>query len=217
MGPVGGAPFADALLVGAQPLSFIWAWRAIPRSRQRRGIGANRAGIDRAEAEAIYDAGRDRPYEIELSAIRSNAIGHTSMREEEYLREHWPLLREMRAALRTEPNVRLAVLFGSAAVGQETSSSDIDLLVQLRIGSSTAVAALAQRLGDRVGREVQLARVEDAANSVALMVDALTTGRVLVDRDRLWAQLKASEPRWRRRATEEDLPLEDSIPDLGPS
>jgi hypothetical protein len=33
----------------------------------------------------------------------------TSMREEAYLRAQWPLLRELRDALRTEPNVRLAI------------------------------------------------------------------------------------------------------------
>ena len=30
---------------------------------------------------------------------------------------HWPLLRELRDALRTEPNVRLTILFGSQAAG----------------------------------------------------------------------------------------------------
>ena len=44
----------------------------------------------------------------------------TSLREEAYLRRHWPLLSELRDALRTEPNVRLAVLFGSQATGQGT-------------------------------------------------------------------------------------------------
>src|SRR5450755_3524729 len=80
----------------------------------------------------------------------------TTLPEEAYLREHWPVLRELRGALRTEPNVRLAVLFGSLAVGRESESSDIDLLVALRVSSATGVAALAQRLADRLGRDVQL-------------------------------------------------------------
>ena len=44
----------------------------------------------------------------------------TTLREEAYLRIHWPLLSSLRLALRTEPNVRAAVLFGSFAVGQES-------------------------------------------------------------------------------------------------
>jgi hypothetical protein len=45
------------------------------------------------------------------------------------------------------------------------------------------------------------------------MVDVLASGRVLVDRDRLWPRLKAAERRWRRRAAEE-VPLEEAMPDL---
>jgi len=57
----------------------------------------------------------------------------TSLSEEAYLRRHWPLLRELRAALRTEPNVRLAVLFGSLASGRGSERSDVDLLVELGV------------------------------------------------------------------------------------
>jgi hypothetical protein len=64
----------------------------------------------------------------------------TSLREETYLREHWTLLRALRAALRTEPNVRLAVLFGSIATGRESEQSDLDLLVVLSDPTASAVA-----------------------------------------------------------------------------
>jgi predicted nucleotidyltransferase len=138
----------------------------------------------------------------------------TTLREEAYLREHWPVLRGLRAALRTEPNARLAVLFGSFAVGQETEGSDIDLLVGLRNGGAGAVAALAQRLSDRLGRDVQLVRVEEAERSGALMSDVLSNGRVLIDRDGLWAGIRAGERGWRRRAAEEDVSLEDAMRDL---
>jgi predicted nucleotidyltransferase len=137
----------------------------------------------------------------------------TSLREEAYLREHWPLLRELRAALRTEPNVRLAVLFGSFAVGREFEGSDIDLLVVLRDSGAGAVAALAQRLSDRLGRDVQLVRVQEAERSPGLMADVLGQGRVLVDRDQLWAALKAGE-RGFRRAADADVALEDAMADL---
>jgi predicted nucleotidyltransferase len=138
----------------------------------------------------------------------------TTLREELYLREHWPLLRSLRAALRTEPNVRLAVLFGSVATGRESESSDIDLLVVLRNPAAAAVAALAQRLSDRAGRDVQLVRLPDAERSPILMADALVQGRVLIDRDRTWPRLKASEQRWQRKAAAQHDPLTDSIPDL---
>ncbi len=78
----------------------------------------------------------------------------TTLREEMYLREHWPLLRTLRAGLRTEPNVRLAVLFGTISTGLESERSDLDLLVVLGDQTAGAVAALAQRLSDRVVRYV---------------------------------------------------------------
>lgn len=55
----------------------------------------------------------------------------TTLREEIYLRTHWMLLRALREAFRTEPNVELAVLFGSTARGDEYDGSDIDVLVVL--------------------------------------------------------------------------------------
>ena len=41
------------------------------------------------------------------------------------------LVADLRRALRTEPNVRLAVLYGSLARGDEDAGSDLDLLVSL--------------------------------------------------------------------------------------
>jgi predicted nucleotidyltransferase len=168
-----------------------------------RYLGVPERTLRRAAAEGLLHGRRasERRYK-------------TTLREEAYLREHWPVLRELRRALRTEPNVRLAVLFGSFAVGRESEGSDIDLLVALRDSGAAAVAALAQRLSDRLGRQVQLVRLEEAEGSPGLMVDALRQGRVLIDRDRLWAGLKAGESDWRRRATTEEVTLEDSMPDL---
>lgn len=139
----------------------------------------------------------------------------TTLREEMYLREHWPLLSSLRAALRTEPNVRLAVLFGSFSTGSESQQSDLDLLVVLGDQTAGAVAALAQRLSDRTDREVQLVRLQEAERSPALMADALAQGRVLVDRDVAWPALKAAERRWQRKAAAGATPLLESVPDLG--
>jgi predicted nucleotidyltransferase len=137
-----------------------------------------------------------------------------SLREEAYLRRHWPLLSGLRAALRTEPNVRLAVLFGSLATGEGTGRSDVDVLVQLVDPSVIRVAELTDRLEQRSGRDVQLVRIQEAQASAPLMRDVLEQGRVLVDRDRRWPELKAAEARWRRRAETEERPLVDSMPDL---
>ena len=137
----------------------------------------------------------------------------TTLREEAYLRSHWGLLSGLRRALRTEPNVRLAVLFGSLATGDGSEASDVDLLVSLRDGRAGEVAALAGRLRERIGREVQVVRLQDAERSAALMLDVLGDGRVLIDRDQLWSRLQAGERRWRRRAAEEGQ-LEGSLQDL---
>jgi predicted nucleotidyltransferase len=123
----------------------------------------------------------------------------TTLREELYLRSHWGLLRELRSALRTEPNVRLAVLFGSTSTGADHAGSDVDLLVVLSDPSVSRLADLADRLCRRSGREIQVVRLQDAERSPALMTDALEQGRVLVDRDHRWPQLAAT-PRRRRRS-----------------
>jgi predicted nucleotidyltransferase len=123
-----------------------------------------------------------------------------SFREEAYLRSHWELLRALRGALRTEPNVRLALLFGSTATGSDDERSDVDVLVALNDPNVGRLAELTERLSRRIGREVQLVRLSEAQNSPVLMVDVIDQGRVLVDRDDLWAGLRKAAQRWRRLA-----------------
>lgn len=140
---------------------------------------------------------------------------HASLREENYLRTHWPLLSGLRNALRTEPNVRLALLFGSLATGRGTPSSDVDILVDLADPSARRVAELAARLERRIARDVQLVRVQEAERSPELMAGALEHGRVLVDRDGRWPRLQAARSAWQGRARDVDRhSLEDSMPDL---
>jgi predicted nucleotidyltransferase len=123
-----------------------------------------------------------------------------TFREEAYLRSHWGLLRALRAALRTEPNVRLAVLFGSVATGDDDERSDLDILVVLDDPGVGRLAELAERLSRSLGRETQLVRLADAQSSPVLMVDVIDRGRVLIDRDDLWVGLGEAAPRWRRLA-----------------
>lgn len=131
-----------------------------------------------------------------------------TLREESYLRTHWALLRALRAALRTEPNVRLAVLFGSTATGSDDESSDLDVLVALQDRDVRRLAELAERLSRALARDVQLVGLSEAQAAPALIVDVLEQGRVLVDRDDLWSTLQDRAARWRRlaRRAERSLP-----------
>jgi predicted nucleotidyltransferase len=137
-----------------------------------------------------------------------------TLREESYLRTHWDLLRALRAALRTEPNVRLAVLFGSTATGSDNENSDVDVLVALQDRDVRRLAELAERLSRALARDVPLVRLSEARASPALIVDVLEQGRVLVDRDDLWSGLQDRTPRWRRlarRAERSSLPTIDEL------
>jgi predicted nucleotidyltransferase len=138
----------------------------------------------------------------------------TPLKEEMYLRSHWGMLRSLRAALRTEPNVELAVLFGSTAVGLDREDSDLDMLVVLEDNAVGRMADLAGRLTRRIGREVQLVRLGDAECSPVLMRDVLEEGRVLVDRGGHWSALRTDTPRWQRRARRVERPLAETMGSL---
>lgn len=140
----------------------------------------------------------------------------TTLREEMYLRSHWPLLRTLRSALRTEPNVRLAVLFGSLATGSDRERSDLDLLVVLADESVGRMADLAERLSSRTGRDVQPVRLVDAEGSPPLMFDMLSRGRVLVDRGGRWPDLQTQAERWRRLADRRERSGIETMDDLLP-
>jgi predicted nucleotidyltransferase len=116
--------------------------------------------------------------------------------EELYLRSHWELLSALRGALRTEPSVSLAVLFGSTATGEERPDSDVDLLIDHATSSMIDVFWLQCRLRERVGKKVHLVLLQDAERSPDLLADVLSEGRVIVNRGHAWDRLMA-----RRRAT----------------
>lgn len=145
--------------------------------------------LRRAAAEGLLHGNRTSPRRYEVS-----------LREEAYLRTHWPLLSGLRAALRTEPKVRLAILFGSTADGTDDEHSGVDLLVALSDSDIGRVADLASRLTDRLGRDIQMTELSEARDSPALMLDVLEQGRALIDRDDQWRTLKDGERRWRRKA-----------------
>lgn len=154
-------------------------------------LNANERTLRRAVAQGTVLCRRPGPRRIRLSP-----------EEADYLRAHWRLLSGLKQALRTERGVRLAVLYGSMARGDADAGSDLDLLVALANddGLSSAVE-LSWRLADVAGREVDVAlldRIE--ANAPLLLERVLDEGRVIIDRDGLWADLQQRRRAIRARA-----------------
>jgi len=124
--------------------------------------------------------------------------------EEIYLRQHWEVLHGLREAIRTEHSVRLAVLFGSTATGEDLPQSDVDLLVEHATGDLGQIVELQRRLRRRTGRAIHLVSLDDAARSPLLLADVLREGRVIVDRDGSWQRLEESRRRVQREAATEE-------------
>jgi predicted nucleotidyltransferase len=149
-------------------------------------LGADERTLRRATARGTVRARRPRARQLELPAG-----------ELDYLRAHWGLLHKLTAALRTEPNVALAALYGSAARGDDHSRSDIDLLVAFRNDAPGAASALARWLERAIERPVDVARLSRVRDEAPLLLlQALDEGRVLVDRGGAWPQMLGA-----RRAT----------------
>jgi predicted nucleotidyltransferase len=92
-------------------------------------------------------------------------------------------------ALRRERDVRLAVLFGSTATGEDRPDSDVDLLIVRRSTTARAKAGLSIRLSQALCKRAHLVDLEHAESSPALLADVLLEGRPLIDRDGLWRSL----------------------------
>lgn len=144
-----------------------------------REIGADERTLRRAVGAGGVRCRRPGPRRLEVSP-----------EERRYLRDHWDLISRLRKALRTEPNVRLAVLFGSTARGGDTPESDIDLFVTMRDPSLSGTVAVGSRLRYALDREVQLVPIEDARNTPTFLAAILRDGRVIVDRDGEWRGLR---------------------------
>ncbi len=141
-----------------------------------------------------------------LGTLRGERVTAYKLRvpveERVYLRRHWPTISRLRVALRTEPNVSLAVLFGSVARGDDDEGSDLDLLVGLRDPGLGNRVALAGRLRKHVDLPLEVVELEDALRRPALMVEVLRDGRVLSDRDGRWPELSAQGPSFEAQARE---------------
>ena len=136
---------------------------------------------------------------INVGLLRGRRIAggqlELSHAEEAYLRGHWALLGKLMAALRTERDVRLAVLFGSTATGEDTPVSDVDLLIVHRRSGAMVQTDLRIRLRRALGTPVDVVMLEQAETQPSLLADVLREGRVLVDRDDLWDALQAAPRR----------------------
>jgi predicted nucleotidyltransferase len=113
-----------------------------------------------------------------------------SQAEAAYLRGHWRLLSKLMEVLRTERDVRLAVLFGSTATGDDTPVSDVDVLIAHRRSEWRAQAGVQRRLRRALGTPVDVVTLEQAETQPSLLADVLREGRVLIDRDGLWGALQ---------------------------
>jgi predicted nucleotidyltransferase len=115
------------------------------------------------------------------------------------VRRSWHLIAALRGALRTEQNVRFAVLFGSTSRGTDTPTSDVDVMVELRDPGLEQVVHLGERLAASIGRPVEVVRLGDAEHDPSFLADVVAEGRVLVDRDSVWPGLRLRESALRRR------------------
>lgn len=122
--------------------------------------------------------------------------------ERNYARRAWPILAALRGSLRTESNVRFALLFGSTARGSFTKESDIDVVVDLVDSSLDRIVALDEKLSTAVGRRIDLLRLDDVETTPWLLAEVIFDGRVLVDRDSLWPGLMRRGTAARRQAGE---------------
>jgi predicted nucleotidyltransferase len=156
-------------------------------------VGVSERTLRRAVSEGTLRGERSSPRRLKLSAL-----------EKEYVLRHWSLLARLRAALRTEHNVRFALLFGSSARGEDSQESDVDLLVEMRDTSLVRVVDLELKLEGLLGHEVDVLTVEDAEASPLLFAEALREGRVIVDREDRWAEMQSEVEKVARRARQHE-------------
>lgn len=157
-------------------------------------LGVNERTLRRAVSQGTLRASRPKASALELS------IG-----ERRYARRAWAVLSALRAALRTEHNVRFALLFGSAATGTDTVTSDLDVLVDLRDPSLERLVDLSAKLTAIADRPVDLLRLRDAEAEPSMLADLVTEGRVLVDRENQWQRLQQRQAGLRRRGRREEV------------
>ncbi|HET9591361.1 MAG TPA: nucleotidyltransferase domain-containing protein [Solirubrobacterales bacterium] len=152
-------------------------------------IGVSERTLRRAFNQGTLRAERPTPRKLTLGS-----------NEKRYLRRSWKLLAGLREALRTEQNVRFALLFGSAARGDDDEGSDVDLIVEMRDPSPVRIVDLELKLERLLGRRVDVLTLKDAGANPVLMAEAVTDGRTIIDREERWIRLSAEAEAMESRA-----------------
>jgi predicted nucleotidyltransferase len=152
-------------------------------------VGVSERTLRRAFNEGTLRAERPTPRKLTLGSD-----------EKRYLRRSWKLLAALREALRTEQNVRFALLFGSAARGDDDKGSDLDLIVEMRDPSPVRLVDLELKLERLLGRHVDVLTLEDAGANPVLLAEAVADGRTIVDREGRWARLSSEAKEMDSRA-----------------
>jgi predicted nucleotidyltransferase len=161
-------------------------------------VGVPERSLRRAVSTGTLRCRRPSPRRLEVDAA-----------ERAYLRSHWELLAQLRAVLRTEPNVRFAAIFGSLARGDERADSDLDLVVEFGQRDRRGRNRLAGKLEAASGRRVQMLHLLDLEEwAPDLLREVVLEGRVLVDRDERWAGLLRERRRIFQRAKQADEQLQ---------
>jgi predicted nucleotidyltransferase len=167
------------------------------------GLGVSERSLRRAANRGTIRARRLSPRRSELSFA-----------ERHYVETHWSLLSRLLSLLRTRPNVRLAVVFGSVARGDDRPGSDIDLLVSFAREEAHTAASLGAAFAEELGRRVQVVSLATARRAPLLLFDVLREGRLLVDRDDEWPALARDERAIRRQAATAEADLDRGMAEL---
>lgn len=161
-------------------------------------VGVPERSLRRAVSTGTLRCRRPTPRRLEVDAT-----------ERDYLRSHWVLLAQLRDVLRTEPNVRFAVIFGSLARGDERADSDLDLVVEFRQRDRRGRIRLAGKLEAVSERRVQMLHLRDLEECAPdLLGEVVLEGRVLVDRDECWPGLLRRRQQIFQRAKQADEQLQ---------
>ena len=120
--------------------------------------------------------------------------------EEEWLRGHWQVVSGLRRALRSEPSVRAALLFGSVAKGTDTPASDIDVIVDMQGDNQMELRGLRRRLARKLGRSIDLFLLSDLEAEPERLLPIVSHARPIVDRVGTWQRLSQQRRVLRGRA-----------------
>jgi predicted nucleotidyltransferase len=147
--------------------------------RLARELGANEDTLRRAA----------RVGTIRAEQLRARSW-YVTEAEREYALRHWDLLATLKRSLRTQRNVRIAVVYGAIARGDDHPGSQLDLLAGFLKDGPDAAATLADRMERALGRPVGVARLNRTERLFPLlMIQVLGEGRVVIDRAHQWARV----------------------------